>query len=102
MRRATFGGSVNAAIRSWGKSIFWVDLFRLERDRAAGDTVVDRQFGDRDRTSVIPKAAFLYHASEHVSLRAGYYQALRTPTRNELVRFRIWSATALRDIVGRR
>lgn len=49
-----------------------------------------------------PKAAFLYHASEHVSLRAGYYQALRTPTRNELVRFRIWSATALRDIVGRR
>jgi len=59
-------------------------------------------FGDRDRTAVSPKAAFLYHASEHVSLRAGYYQALRTPTRNELVRFRIWSATALRDIVGRR
>lgn len=49
-----------------------------------------------------PKAAFLYHASEHVSLRAGHYQAFRTPTRNELVRFRIWSATALRDIVGRR
>jgi outer membrane receptor protein involved in Fe transport len=95
-------GSVNAAIKSWGKFIFWVDLFRLERDRAAGDTVVDRQFGDRDRTAVSPKAAFLYHASEHVSLRAGHYQAFRTPTWNERARFCIWSATAFRDIVGRR
>jgi hypothetical protein len=37
------GRSVNAAVRSWGKFIFWVDLFRLERHRAAGDTVVDRR-----------------------------------------------------------
>jgi outer membrane receptor protein involved in Fe transport len=93
------GGSVNAAIRSWGNS----SSGSTSSGSSATELPATRSsIGDRDRTAVSPKAAFLYHASEHVSLRAGHYQAFRTPTRNELVRFRIWSATALRDIVGRR
>lgn len=78
--------TVGARVDVWRS----LGLFRREQDRATGAAVTDQQFGDRDRTAVSPKVAFLYRAAEHVSLRAGYYQAFRTPTLNELVRpFRV-------------
>jgi iron complex outermembrane receptor protein len=71
------------------------DASRSDRSLTSGQ-IASTSFPDRSDTAVSPKLAALYHATEHLSLRAAAYQAFRAPTLNELYRqFRVGNVVTL-------